>query len=291
MKVFVTGASGFIGSAVVQELLSAGHSVIGLARSEASSQKIKEAGAEVLTGGLEDLDTLKKGALQADGVVHTAFIHDFSQYEKAAATDKAAIEAMGEVLKGTAKPIVVTGGILGLPKTKGFVTEADAAPGFPRASEAAAMALSEQGINASAIRLPPSVHDKGDKGFVPMIINTMKEKGFAAYVGDGNNRWPAVHRLDAAYLFRLALEKGAKGARYNAIGDEGIPIKQLAELVGKHLGMPVKSITPEEATGYFTWMAYFIQFDNPATSFKTIEALNWKPAHIGLLEDMKQHYF
>jgi nucleoside-diphosphate-sugar epimerase len=135
------------------------------------------------------------------------------------------------------------------------------------------------------------VHDKGDKGFVPMIINTMKEKGFAAYVGDGNNRWPAVHRLDAAYLFRLALEKGAKGARYNAIGDEGIPIKQLAELVGKHLGMPVKSITPEEATGYFTWMAYFIQFDNPATSFKTIEALNWKPAHIGLLEDMKQHYF
>lgn len=283
MKVFVTGASGFIGSAIVQDLLSDGHSVLGLARSESSVQKLKDANAEVLVGDLEDMDVLRQGATQADGVIHTAFIHDFTQYEKAASTDKAAIEAMGDVLKGTLKPIVVTGGILGLPKTNGFITEAGIAPEFPRASEATAMALAAMGVHASIIRLPPSVHDKGDKGFVPFIIHCARENGISAYVGDGSNRWPAVHRLDAAHLFRLALEKSAKGARYNAIGDEGITVKQLAEVVAKNLNIPAKSVTGEEAVTHFSWMGRFIQFDSPATAIQTKEILNWKPTHIGLL--------
>lgn len=291
MKVFVTGASGFIGSAVIEELLSSGHEVIGLARSEESSKKIKEAGAEVLKGSLDDLESLKLGASKADGVIHTAFIHDFTQYMNAAEKDKAAIEAIGEVLKGTHKPIIVTGGILGLPKTDGFVTEADAAPGSPRASEAAAMMLAEGNVNASVIRLPPSVHDKGDKGFIPMIINMAKKNGESAYVGDGNNRWPAVHRLDAAHMFCLALEKAAKGARYNAIGDEGITIKKIAELIGEKLNMPVKSIPQDAAMQHFDWMGRFISFDCPATSYQTQEQLNWKPVHIGLLEDMEKNYF
>jgi nucleoside-diphosphate-sugar epimerase len=291
MKVFVTGASGFIGSAVVKDLLTAGHEVTGLARSAESAKAIRDAGAQVLNGSLDDLDSLKQGALEADGIIHTAFIHDFSQYAKAAGIDKAAIEAMGEVLKGTNKPIVVTGGILGLPKTNGFVTEADAAPGVPRASEATAIELAEDNINASVIRLPPSVHDKTDTAFIPFIINQARKKGLSAYVGEGNNRWPAVHRLDAARAFRLALEKSAKGARYNAIGDEGITIRDIAEVIGKKLNLPVASITQEDAAQHFEWMSRFIVFDNPATSYKTQEQLGWKATHIGLIEDMQQHYF
>jgi len=291
MKVFVTGASGFIGSAITKELLSAGHEVIGLARSDESAKAINDAGAQVLKGSLDNLDSLRAGALSCDGIIHTAFIHDFSQYAKAAETDKAAIETMGEVLKGTLKPLIVTGGILGLPKTNGFITEADAAPGTPRASEATAMALAEAGVTASVIRLPPSVHDKGDKGFVPFIINMARKKGTAAYVGDGSNRWPAVHRLDAAHLFRLALEKAAKGYRYNAIGDEGIRVREIAEITGKHLHLPVVSVSADKANEYFEWMGRFISFDSPATSYKTREILGWQPAHIGLIEDMEQHYF
>lgn len=291
MKVFVTGASGFIGSAVVKELLTAGHEVTGLARSDESARSITNGGAQVLKGDLDNLDILKTGALTADGVIHTAFIHDFSQYAKAAQTDKTAIETIGEVLKGTNKPFVVTGGILGLPKTNGFVTEADAAPGTPRASESTAISLAEAGVNASVIRLPPSVHDKGDKGFIPFIINIARKNGVSAYVGNGDNRWPAVHRLDAAHLFRLALEKAAKGQRYNAIGDEGIPVRELAEVIGQHLQLPVVSIDPDKATDHFEWMGRFITFDNPATSFKTREQLGWQPKHIGLIEDMQRHYF
>ncbi len=291
MKVFVTGASGFIGSAIVKELLAAGHEVTGLARSEESAKAISDAGAQVLKGSLNELDILKRGASDADGVIHTAFIHDFSQYAKAAEADKAAIKAMGEVLKGTNKSIVITGGILGLSKTGGFVTEDDAAPDFPRASEAAAMALAEEGVNASVIRLPPSVHDKGDKGFIPMIINMARKNGVSAYVGDGSNRWPAVHRLDAAHLFCLALEKAAKGARYNAIGDEGIPVREIAEVIGKQLNLPVKSVSADKAADHFEWMSRFIAFDSPATAHKTSEQLGWRPTHIGLIEDMQQNYF
>ena len=291
MKVFVTGASGFIGSAIVKELLSAGHQVTGLARSEASAKTIEEAGAQVLRGSLEDLDGLRNGAADADGVIHTAFIHDFSQFAKSAEADKAAIEAMGNMLAGSNKPFIVSGGILGLEKEDGFITENIAAPAVPRASEAAAIALKDSGVNASVIRLAPSVHDKGDKGFIPTIINMARRHGAAAYVGDGSNRWPAVHRLDAAKLYRLALEKGAPGSRYNAIGDEGIAIKEIAELIGKHLNLPVTSVPADEAAEYFEWMARFISFDSPAKSIKTQEQLGWKPTHIGLLEDMQQHYF
>ena len=291
MKVFVTGASGFIGSAVVRELIAAEHEVIGLARSRESAKAIINAGAQVLEGSLQDLDGLRKGAAQADGVMHTAFIHDFSQYAKAAETDKAAIEAMGEVLKGTSKPIVVIGGILGLEKENGFVTENIAAPNFPRASEAAAMALAENNVNASVVRLPPSVHDKGDKGFIPFIINQARTKGVSAYVNEGKNRWPAVHRLDAARAFRLALEKAEKGARYNFIADEGIPVREIAEVIGTCLNLPVVSVNDEEAANHFEWMGRFISFDNPATSYKTREQLGWQPSHIGLLEDMRKNYF
>ncbi|WP_420148370.1 SDR family oxidoreductase [Spirosoma sp.] len=291
MRVFVTGASGFIGSAIVQELIKAGHQVVGLARSEESAQSLTKAGANVLRGSLEDPDCLKKGAAAADGVIHTAFIHDFSNYLAAAETDKRAIEAIGSVLTGSERPLVVTGGILGIRTDGSLITEDDPAPGFPRASEAAAMSLAEKGVRASVIRLPPSVHDAGDYGFVPFIINTARKKGVSAYVGNGHNRWPAVHRLDAAHLFRLALEKGAAGARYNAIGDEGIPVREIAEVIGKQLNLPVDSITPEDAAGHFDWMSRFIVFDSPATSLKTSQQLNWQPTHRGLIDDLNAGYY
>ncbi|MBD2701240.1 SDR family oxidoreductase [Spirosoma sp. BT702] len=292
MRVFITGASGFIGSAIVQELLNARYQVVGLARSEESAQSLTKAGANVVRGTLEDLDSLKRGATYADGVIHTAFIHDFSNYAAAAETDKHAIEAIGSVLAGSDRPLIVTGGILGLRTDGNFITENDPAPGFPRASEAAAMSLAEAGVRASVIRLPPSVHDAGDYGFIPYIINTARKKGVSAYVGDGGNRWPAVHRLDAAHLFRLALEKGATGARYNAIGDEGIPVREIAEVIGKYLNVPVVSITPEEAATHFDWMGRFITFDSPATAIITKEQLDWEPTHPGLIDDLhKGHYF
>ena len=291
MKVFVTGASGFIGSAVVKELLAAGHEVTGLARSDEAAGAIAGAGAHVLRGSLEDLEALRRGALQADGIVHTAFVHDFSRFASASELDKAAIAAMGMALEGTDKPIVVAGGLLGVPHTAEFTTEADASPDFPRASEAAAMALAERGVNAAAVRLPPSVHGTGDKGFVPFIIAQARRHRIAACVEDGSNRWPAVHSLDAARLFRLAVEKGIKGARYNAVADEGVKIREIAEVIGKKLGLPVKSLSGEDAVAHFEWMSRFIGFDAPATSHKTQELLSWKPRQAGLIEDMEENYF
>ncbi|WP_370900100.1 SDR family oxidoreductase [Chryseobacterium gossypii] len=291
MKVFVTGASGFIGSAVVKELIGAGHQVTGLARSESSAKAVSDAGAEVLMGDLEDLDVLKQGASRAEGVIHTAFIHDFSQYAKANDADKAAIRAMGEVLAGTQKPFIITAGILGLSKTNRLITEDDLSKDSPRSSEATAMELAENGINASVIRLPPSVHDKGDKGFIPFIISQARKNGVSAYVGEGNNHWPAVHRLDAAKLFRLAMEKAERGMRYNATGDQGIQLKRIAELIGEKLELPVRSLSGEDAQKHFEWMSGFIGIDSPASSLKTQEHLNWRPAHIGLLEDMQANYF
>ncbi|MDE1191479.1 MAG: SDR family oxidoreductase [Arachidicoccus sp.] len=291
MKVFITGASGFIGSAIVKELMDAGHQVTGLARSKASAKKISDAGAEVLLGSLEDLDILKQGAALADGVIHCGFIHDFTQFAKSAEVDKAAINTMGEVLTGTEKPIVVTGGLLGQPLINGFVTEESTTQHAPRFSETAALALAEKGVNASVIRLSPSVHDKGDKGFVPFIIAQARKNGVSAYPENGENRWNAVHRLDAAKAFRLAIEKGAKGALYNAVGDSEIKLKTIAALVGEKLNLPVVSLSGDDIAKHFEWMSRFIAFDAPATSFKTQEALGWKPTHIGLLEDMQQHYF
>jgi len=294
MKVFVTGASGFIGSAVVKELLAAGHQVRGLARSKESAGSIAEAGAEVITGLLEDVDVLKQAASQADGVIHTAFIHDFTQFAKAAGTDKAAIEAIGEVLEGTAKPIIITGGVLGLSKTDGVATESDTPSSHsPRASESATMALAERGINASIVRLPPCVHgydgNSFKAGFGTVLIQIAKQKGVSAYIGDGTNRWSAVHREDAAHMFRLALEKAANGARYNCIGDVGIPLRNIAEVIGQKLQLPVKSLSAEEAMQHFNPMGSFFALDGAATSHITEEQLRWKPTRTSLLEDMQQH--
>ncbi|GAB3277893.1 SDR family oxidoreductase [Larkinella harenae] len=292
MRVFVTGATGFIGSAIVQELVRSGHQVIGLARSEAAVQALTQNGVVALRGSLEDVDRLKKGAAEADGVIHTAFIHDFSNYGAAAETDKRAIEAIGASLAGSTRPFIVTAGMLGIRADGGYITEDDRASGSLRASETTAMALAEAGVHASVIRLPPSVHDVGDYGFVPFLINTAREKGVSAYVGNGNNHWPAVHRLDAALLFRLALEKGTRGARYHGIGDEGIPVREIAEVIGKQLNLPVVSISPEEADRHFDWMGRFIQFDSLASREKTSERLGWQPVHSGLLEDLNAgHYF
>ncbi|WP_300665670.1 SDR family oxidoreductase [Fluviicola sp.] len=291
MKVFVTGASGFVGSAVVKELIRTGHQVLGLARSEESATAIRNAGAEVLMGSLEDYEMLKQGVLESDGVIHTGFIHDFARFARSNEIEKEVIHAMGEALAGTSKPIVVTAGILGLPPVNGMVTEESMLQIPLRTSESAALKLAENGVHVSVVRLAPSTHDQGDKGFVPFIIHQARKHGVAAYPGDGSNRWPAVHRQDAAKLFCLALEKGAKGALYNAIGDTGIEMKKIAELIGEKLNVPLKSLSAEETARHFEWMSHFIAFDSPATSFKTQELLGWKPTGIGLLEDMTKHYF
>lgn len=294
MKIFVTGASGFIGSAVVKELLSAGHAVTGLARSAASAKAISDAGAEVLTGNLEDLDTLRQGAGQADGVIHTAFMHDFTQYTRAAQMDIAAIEAMGEMLAGTARPIVVTGGVLGLPQSNGFATEAEVMPsGSPRGSESAAFALAATGIRASVVRLPPCVHGydgvEFKAGFGTVLAHIARQKRVSAYIAEGSNRWSATHRDDAARVFRLALEKAAAGVRYNAIGDTGIPLRSIAEAIGQKLGIPVKSITPEEAMQHFEAMGRFFMLDGAATAHITERELGWHPTRMGLLDDIQEY--
>ncbi|WP_437919352.1 SDR family oxidoreductase [Sphingobacterium sp. LRF_L2] len=292
MKVFVTGASGFIGSAVVRELISAGHQVIGLARSEKSAKVVNDLGGEVLTGSLEDLQILKKGTSLADGVIHNAFFHDFTQFSKAAEMDKIAINTMGEALLGTGKPIVVTAGILGLPLIDGNITEESVlSASFARYSETTAVVLAEKGVNASVIRLAPSVHDKKDAGFIPFIISQARKYGISAYPEDGNNHWTAVHRLDAAKAFRLALEKGTKGALYNVVGDTRIKLKTIATLIGDTLHLPVVSLSGDKLTKHFEWMSHFIASDSPATNLKTQEQLGWKPTEIGLLEDMQQNYF
>ncbi|MDO7885514.1 SDR family oxidoreductase [Hymenobacter cheonanensis] len=288
MKVFVTGASGFVGSAVVPELLQAGHQVLGLARSDASAQALTAAGAEVLRGDLQDLDSLKRGAAAADGVIHLAFIHDFSQYQQAAATDQQAIEAMGSVLAGSGRPLVVTSGLAGLPAGRPATEEDVPTAGVGRISEQAALALVPQGVRASVVRLAASVHDKGDHGFVPYLIQVARQKGAAAYIGEGLNRWPAVHRLDAAHLFRLALEQGTAGARYHGVADEGIAFRDLAAVIGRHLHVPVVSKSPEEAAEHFGWMARFAALDMAGSSALTQQWLGWHPTHPGLLADLEQ---
>lgn len=287
MRVFVTGASGFIGSAIVQELLGAGHQVLGLARSDASAQALSAAGAEVHRGSLDDLDSLRSGAAASDGVIHTAFIHDFSQYVAAGETDRQAIEALGGALAGSNRPLIVTAGLAGL-ATGRPATEEDTPGASPRMSESAALALVAQGVRASVIRLAASVHDRNDHGFVPTLIDIARQKGVAAYVGEGLNRWPAVHRLDAARLYRLVLEQGTAGARYHGAADEGIAMRDIAAIIGRHLNLPVVSKTPEEAAEHFGWMARFVGMDMPATSALTQQGLGWQPTHPGLLADLEQ---
>lgn len=291
MKVFVTGASGFIGSAIIKELIAAGHQVIGLARSEESAKAVSDAGAEVLLGSLEDLDVLKQGASQADGIIHTAFIHDFTQYQKAGEVDRTAINTMGEAILGTDKAIIVTSGMLGLPPIDGFITEESSAENSPRTSEATALALAEKGVAISVVRLPPSVHDRGDKGFIPFIIAMAHKNEVSAYPEEGKNNWSAVHRLDAAKAFRLALERGEKGAVYNVVGDNAIETKKIAMVIGEKLNLPVQSLSGDDIVKHFDWMGRFITFEGAATGNNTQEKLNWKPTHPGLLEDMDQNYF
>lgn len=273
MRIFVTGATGYIGTAVVRELIEAGHKVIGLTRSDNGAEKLKKAGAEVHQGSLDDLDSLRSGAEIADGVIHLAFKHDFANFADSLSADLRAIETMGEALKGSGKPFVTTAHANGT------------------ASDNAVMALVKSGVRTAIVSLAPSVHDKGDKGFVPRLISIAREKGFSAYIGDGSNRWPAVHRLDAACLFRLALEAAPAGSRLDGVGDEGVPFHDIADVIGRHLNLPVSSISREEADAHFGFLGALAALDIPRSSVQTQELLNWRPVHPTLISDLERHYF
>ena len=290
MRVFVTGATGFVGSAVVRELIAAGHNVLGLARSDASARSLTAAGAVVHRGSLEDLDSLRNGAAVADGVIHLGFIHDFSNYAAAAETDRRAIETLGAELLGSDRPLIVTSGTL-IAAAKGIATENDGPnPNFPRKSEEVAQTLMTQGVNASILRLPPSVHGEGDHGFVPHIINIAREKGASPYIGDGSNRWPAVHRFDAAVLYRLVLEKRITGT-YHAVADEGVPTREIAEVIGRRLNIPVVSKSGQEAAEHFGWIGHFFGMAGPASSAITRERTRWQTIQPSLIADIDAYYF
>lgn len=314
MRVFVTGATGFIGSAVVQELISTGHQVIGLTRTEQGAQKLAKMGAQAMPGSLEDLESLRKGAREADGVVHLAFVHALSQvsFSKQVGifiggiskgitqsfvstvvdVDGKAIEAIGSVLQGTQRPFVTALGTLSL-KPGQLRTEHDDVDlngiGGPRGnSEKMMLALASKGIRSSVIRLPPSVHGDDDKGFMSIIIKAAQKNKASASIGDGLNRWPAVHRLDAAHLIRLALEKGAPGARYHGVGDEGVPWTHSAELIGRRLSVPVVSKSGKAASKHFGFLSLFAGIDNPVSSQWTQQQLGWEPKEPGLIADLEQ---
>lgn len=296
MRVFVTGAAGFIGRAVVQELLSNGHQVLGLARSDANAEILTKAGAQVHRGDLEDIESLKSGAQATDGVIHLAFIHDFSDFARAARVDRAAIEAMGEVMAGTEKPLVIAAGSLGVSTGRLATEETDPERDHPLSvrwlSADLVYSLSkEKQVRGSVIRLPPAVHGTEDWGFVPMFISMARKNGSVTYVDDGLARWPAVHKLDAAVLFRLALEKGTAGATYNAVAEQGIPIRDIMTVIGKHLQLPVESKPLDAAAEAMGMLANVISMDTPTSSEKTQRELGWKPSQIGLLADMEANYF
>lgn len=291
MRVFVTGATGFMGTAVVRDLLDAGHDVLGLARSDASAAALAAAGADAHRGALDDLDSLAAGAAAADGVIHLAFNHDFADYAGAGVTDLRAVEAIGAALEHSGRPFVVTSGTSVL--TPGRLgTERDAADQDSQAvariaSDDAAVAMAGLGVRAAVVRLPPSVHGMGDlHGFVPTLVGLTREKEVSAMVGDGANRWPAVHRLDAARLFRLALEKAPAGSRLHGVAEEGIPFRDIATAIGRLLDVPVQEVDPHDAGDHFGWLAGFVTLDNPTSSAATRELLGWEPQHPALLQDI-----
>ena len=291
MRVFLTGANGWIGSVVARELLDAGHSVVGLARSKQKGEALAGVGVTPLVGTLRDLDVLRQGASEADGVIHTAFGLDFSKISDLADEDQQAIEAIGEVLAGTDRPIVITSGIGIAPAGEVFTEEArpPVIPDFPRASEQTAFALADRGLRASVVRNPRSVHGVGEThGFVPMLTAVAREKGVSAYVGDGQNLWPSVHRLDSARLYRLALEHGAPGEAYHAVAEEGVPYKLIAAAIGKQLGVPCKSLSPDEAKAHFGALAVWVGGNGPASSARTRAVLGWEPREAGLIADISR---
>jgi nucleoside-diphosphate-sugar epimerase len=291
MRVFVTGASGFVGSAVVRELIDAGHRVLGLARSDAAAEVLAKLGGQVHRGELADVKSLAAGARECDGVIHTAFIHDWANYAASAQTDRRAIETLGTALAGTSRPLLVTSGTLLVQRAGALATEEDAVGSvFPRKSEDAVLGLA--GVQVSIVRLPPSVHGDGDHGFVPALIALARHKGVSAYVGEGRNRWPAVHRLDSARVYRLALEKGAADARYHAVADEGVPFRQIAQVIGRRLNVPIISKTPAESAEHFGWLGHFVGIDCPASSAQTQRRLGWRPVGAGLIPDIdRPNYF
>jgi nucleoside-diphosphate-sugar epimerase len=307
MRVFVTGASGWIGSAVVPELIGAGHQVTGLARSDASAAALTAAGAQVHRGTLDDLDSLRSAAAASDGVIHLAFKHDLAftgDSQGAADADRRAVETFGDALAGSGRPFVIASGTLGL--TPGRVaTERDghdgpdpavaamgAGPQTRLATAELVLSLASRGVRSSVMRLPPTNHGDGDNGFMATIVGIARDKGVSGYIGDGSNRWPAVHRLDSAHLFRLALENAPAGSTLHAVADEGVPIRDIAEVIGRHLNVPVVSISPEDAGAHFTWLAGFLAADSPASSTLTRELLGWHPTQPGLIDDLdKGHYF
>jgi nucleoside-diphosphate-sugar epimerase len=288
MRIFVTGATGFIGSAVVKELIDAQHSVIGYARSDAGAKSLIAVGAEVLRGDLEDLDALRSGAASSDGVIHTAFIHDFSKFKENCEIDTRAIETLGSALEGSDRPLLVTSGLALLASGR-LATEEDppvpTSASYPRASEVSAMSLLARRVRASVVRLP-QVHDRVKQGLVSYLINIARQKGASAYVGDGSNRWAAVHVLDAARLYRLALEKGTAGAKYHAVAEEGVPVKEIAEAIGRGLKLPTVSVSAERVGEQFGVLGSFAGLDLVASSALTQKRLDWRPTQVGLMDDL-----
>jgi nucleoside-diphosphate-sugar epimerase len=296
MRVFITGASGHIGSAVIPELLEAGHEVVGLARSDRSAAALTAAGVEVQRGDLDDLDTLRKAAEAADGVIHLAFKHDLEDIARAAESDLCAVETIGAALEGSEKPFVVTSGtlLLAFAAPGRLGTEQDTLDAGPRAdSENTAIAFARRGVRSSVVRLSPIVHSELDHhGFAHRLINIARNKGVSAYVGDGSNRWPAVHTLDAARLYRLALEAAPAGSRFHGVADEGVPFQDIAEVIGRHLNLPVAAIAGEDAAEHFGFLGGLVSLDNPTSSVQTSQVLGWQPTHPGLIEDLDEgHYF